>query len=197
MNLAIRSRELLFLLGENGAGKSTLLRCLAGLEQPEQGTVHLKNIGSPRPERLAGKVGVMFQNPVRQLFAESVREEVAFSLLRLNYTSQETEQLVDEALTLCNISHLAQRAPLTLSFGEQHRVALAATLAPRPGLLLLDEPFAGLDIPQRQELLLLLGELSKRHGTSILIASHDEPSDHDWADRSLLLERGVLIEISR
>lgn len=103
--------------------------------------------------------------------------------------------LAADALDLCGIAQLAGRAPLTLSFGEQHRVALAAVLAPRPELLLLDEPFAGLDFPQRHTLLDILAQLPERYGTTVLIASHDALPDPRWADRSFQLSEGRLAEI--
>lgn len=194
LSFQLQQGEKIHLFGSNGAGKSTLLRCLAGLERDYDGTVEMTGIGVPRPELLPGKVGVLFQNPARQLFNVSVREEVAFTLKRLGLQPAEINRLVDEALALCNISHLAERAPLTLSFGEQHRVALASVMAPRPDLLLLDEPFAGLDLPQRLSLLAILAEMPARYGTTVLLASHDELPDSSWADRSLQLEGGIIAE---
>jgi energy-coupling factor transport system ATP-binding protein len=196
VSLQVMRGERVHLCGDNGAGKSTLLRCLTGLERPDSGTVELAGIANPRPEHLPGKVGVLFQNPARQLFAESVHEEVAYTLRRLGWSSHETEEQVAEALGLCRIGHLAERAPLTLSFGEQHRVALAAVVAPRPRVLLLDEPFAGLDFPQRLALLAILAEMPSRYGTTVLIASHDMLPDHGWADRTLKLSGGLLGEAS-
>lgn len=194
ISLRVVRGERVHLFGDNGAGKSTLLRCLTGLERPDSGTVELAGIANPRPEQLPGKVGVLFQNPARQLFAESVHEEVAYTLRRLGYSRHETERVVAEALSLCGIRHLAERAPLTLSFGEQHRVALAVVAAPQPGVLLLDEPFAGLDFPQRLALLEILAKMPDRYGTTVLIASHDELPDHNWADRTLKLSGGLLGE---
>ncbi|GFO69036.1 hypothetical protein GMLC_26150 [Geomonas limicola] len=196
VSLTVPRGERLHLFGHNGAGKSTLLRCLSGLERPDRGEVMLCGLKNPQPEQLPGKVGVLFQNPARQLFGETVREEVAFTLQRLGLTRPEWELRVAEALEICRIAHLVERAPLTLSFGEQHRVALAAVLAPRPELLLLDEPFAGLDFPQRLALLDILGELPGRLGTTVLIVSHDELPDPRWADRSLILSGGALGERS-
>jgi len=197
VNLKVMRGERIHLFGSNGAGKSSLLRCLTGLETPDSGTVELAGITNPQPEHLPGKVGVLFQNPARQLFAESVYEEVAFTLRRRDASRHETERVVAEALSLCGIGHLADRAPLTLSFGEQHRVALAAVVAPQPGVLLLDEPFAGLDFPQRLALLDILAEMSGRYGTTIVIASHDELPDNTWADRTLKLSGGHLDETGR
>jgi energy-coupling factor transport system ATP-binding protein len=194
VHLQVRRGERVHLFGHNGAGKSSLLRCLAGLEQPDQGRVSLAGLVLPRPEQLPGKVGVLFQNPARQLFAETVQQEVAFTLERVGFPRSDRDCLVAEVLEICGISHLVGRAPLTLSFGEQHRVALAAVLAPRPELLLLDEPFAGLDYPQRFALLDILAQLPARLGTTVFIASHDELPDASWADRSLVLKGGVLDE---
>ena len=190
VNLELARGERAHLMGNNGAGKSSLLRCLSGLETPDSGSVDICGLGSPRPEKLPGRVGVLFQNPTRQLFAESVREEVAFTLKRLGAGPQECSRLVEQALECCGIAQLSPRPPLTLSFGEQHRVALAAVLAPRPRLLLLDEPFAGLDFPQRLELLELLAELPTRFGTTVLIASHDPLPDPRWADRNFRIKDG-------
>ncbi|MEI6205725.1 MAG: ABC transporter ATP-binding protein [Desulfuromonadales bacterium] len=197
VSLKVRQGERIHLSGSNGAGKSSLLRCLAGLETPGSGMVKLAGITNPRSEHLPGKVGVLFQNPSRQLFAESVHDEVAFTLRRMGFSRQKTERVVAEALSLCGISQLAERAPLTLSFGEQHRVALAAIVAPQPEVLLLDEPFAGLDFPQRLALLDILAEMPGRYGTTVVIASHDELPDHTWADRILKLNGGQLDETGR
>ena len=196
VDLRVNRGERVHLFGCNGAGKSSLLRCLAGLLRPDSGEIGIAGERNPDPSRLLGKAGVLFQNPARQLFCESVREEVAFSLERLGYPAHESGRAVSEALSFCGIPHLADRAPLTLSFGEQHRVALAAVLAPRPALLLLDEPFAGLDFPQRLTLLALLGGMPHRYGTTIVIASHDELPDPRWADRSFLLQEGRVAEIT-
>jgi energy-coupling factor transport system ATP-binding protein len=197
VNLTVLRGERIHLFGSNGAGKSSLLRCLTGLETPDSGMVELAGCANPRPEQMPGKVGVLFQNPSRQLFAESVSEEVAFTVIRMGSSRQETERIVAEALSLCGIGHLAERTPLTLSFGEQHRVALAAIIAPHPGVLLLDEPFAGLDFPQRLALLDILAKMPDKYGTTIVIASHDELPDRNWADRTLTLHGGRLDEAGR
>jgi energy-coupling factor transport system ATP-binding protein len=137
-------------------------------------------------------VGYLFQNPQRQLFEDTVYEEVAFSLKRLRLAAAAVDRHVAEALETSEAGHLANRSPLSLSFGEQHRVALASVLAPRPELLLLDEPFSGLDLRQRIRLLKILSSLREKRGTTVVMASHDLVLDPSWPDRVLTLENGTL-----
>ncbi|MBW2558182.1 MAG: ABC transporter ATP-binding protein [Deltaproteobacteria bacterium] len=184
--------ESLYLYGQNGTGKSTLLSCLVGLLHPQAGSIRIAGMVSPRPERLLGKVAMLFQNPSRQLFEDTVFDEVAFSLKRMRLSSSQIKVDVMNALELMEISDLAQRSPLTLSFGEQHRVTLASILAPCPQVLLLDEPFAGLDFEQRRRILHTLKIIRDRHKTTVLIASHTSLPDPTWADSSLVLREGTL-----
>jgi energy-coupling factor transporter ATP-binding protein EcfA2 len=192
VSMKIHQGELVHLFGQNGAGKSTLLKCIAGLVTPDSGSIQVVGIKTPRPDRLLGKVGFLFQNPQRQIFEDTVYEEVAFSLKRMGISKEEIHRRVVEALTLCDVSDLPGRPPLTLSFGEQHRVALASVIAPGPKVLLLDEPFAGLDLAQRHRILHILSEVRQRCGTTVLIASHDLLPDPYWADRILKLKEGKI-----
>ena len=192
LNITVACGELIHLFGSNGAGKSSFLRCITGFLTPQSGEVETAGIAGPRPEQLLGKVGFLFQNPQRQIFEDSVFAEVCFSLKRLGCEPEEARQRVMDALRLCGADHLAARSPLTLSFGEQHRVTLASVLAPQPELLLLDEPFAGLDFSQRYKILSILSELRARCGTTVVIVSHDQLPDPHWADRMLVLENGTI-----
>ena len=190
LDMRIHRAELIHLFGQNGAGKSTLLKCIAGLVRPDSGSIQVDGIGTPGTDKLLGKLGFLFQNPQRQIFEDTVYEEVAFSLKRMGLSMAEVHEHVVKALTLCDVSELIERPPLTLSFGEQHRVALASVIAPGPAVLLLDEPFAGLDLAQRYRLLRILSELRQQSGTTVLIASHDLLPDPHWADRVLNLQEG-------
>jgi len=192
LDLKIRQGSLVHILGENGAGKSTLLRSIAGLTQADSGTIHISGIKKLRPEALLGKVGFMFQNPERQLFEETVYAEVGFSVKRLGLPPHVVHERVLEALALCEADHLRARSPLALSFGEQHRVAMASAIAPQPEVLLLDEPFAGLDFGQRGRILEILSRLRKERHTTILIASHEYLPDSGWADQTLRLKDGKI-----
>lgn len=187
-SLRVSTGERIHLFGRNGSGKSSLLRCLAGATRPDSGSIRLAGMRLNGRMRLAGTVGYLFQNPQRQLFENTVYEEVAFSLKMLRRDKGEIDRLVEKALRACEADHLSHRLPLSLSFGEQHRVALASVLAPQPRLLLLDEPFSGLDLGQRYRLLKILADLRQAYGATVLIASHDPLPDPGWADRIISLE---------
>jgi energy-coupling factor transport system ATP-binding protein len=186
--LKVLPGERIHLFGRNGSGKSTLLRCMAGVIKPDAGSMEVAGISLPGQTHLVGKVGFLFQNPQRQLFENTVYDEVAFSLKRLRLPASEIRRHVTEALAVCEAEHLTGRLPLSLSFGEQHRVALASVLAPQPDVLLLDEPFSGLDLGQRYRLLKILADLRCKYSTTVLIASHDPLPDPRWADRIISLE---------
>ena len=193
LDLSLRQGELVHIQGPNGAGKSTLLRCLAGLIRPQAGAVSLAGLGRPRPGRLLGSLALLFQNPQCQLFEARVGQEVGFSPRRQGLDRAQTARRVDEALALCELTDLAGRSPLALSFGEQHRVALASLLASRPRVLLCDEPFAGLDPAQRRRLLARLRRLRDHLGATVVIASHDPLPWPGWAHTRWLLREGRLV----
>ncbi len=192
IDLAVVQGERIHLHGQNGSGKSSLLACIAGAVRPDSGSITVAGKKVTPRVSLFGKVGYLLQNPQRQLFEDTVHEEVAFSLKRLRLPASAVDRQVTEALETCEAGHLTTRSPLSLSFGEQHRVALASVLAPRPELLLLDEPFSGLDLRQRFRLLRILSSLRERYGTTVLMASHDLVLDPSWPDRMLTLENGTL-----
>jgi energy-coupling factor transport system ATP-binding protein len=188
VSLRVARGERVHVAGRNGAGKSTLLRAAAGFASPARGTVR---VGGDAPARAPlGRIGFLFQSPERNLFERSVREEVGFTLRRLGAPAAEREARVDELLARLDLAPLADRSPLRLSFGEQHRVALAALLAPRPALLLLDEPFAGLDLPARARLLEVIAHEQEGRPAAVVVASHDPLPVAGFAERELRLGRG-------
>jgi len=192
ISLKVLPGERIHLFGRNGSGKSTLLRCMAGVIKPDAGSMKVAGISLSGQTHMVGKVGFLFQNPQRQLFENTVYDEVAFSLKRLRLPASEIRRHVTEALAVCEAEHLTGRLPLSLSFGEQHRVALASVLAPQPDVLLLDEPFSGLDLGQRYRFLKILADLRGKYSTTVLIASHDPLPDPRWADRIISLENGAI-----
>jgi energy-coupling factor transport system ATP-binding protein len=193
VSLDVAPGERVHVYGANGSGKTTLLRAAAGLLQPARGRVRTAGLRPSAGAALLGRVGMLFQNPERNLFERSVQEEVAFALRRMGWPRARIEARVAEVLDRCALSHLGERSPLRLSFGEQHRVALASVLAPAPAVLLLDEPFAGLDLESRHRLLETLAREQHRRGIAIVVASHDELPARDWAHRRVVLADGALI----
>lgn len=176
LSFALGRGEQMAVCGRNGAGKTTLLRCLTGFVRPTRGEVRILG-AEPRPEALRGRVGCLFQETGRQLFENTVVEEVAFTLKRLGMEGW--EERVRETLVRCGIEGLADSSPHKLSYGQKHLVALACVLAPGPELLLLDDPFAGLDAERRGRVLGLIEAASEERGTAVVWSTHDRRSPPD------------------
>ncbi|WP_085813269.1 ATP-binding cassette domain-containing protein [Geoanaerobacter pelophilus] len=196
LSLRLNRGQRVHLYGATGSGKSTLLRSIAGVQPAVNGTIRVAGTIGPTAANLDGRVGVVYQHPEQSFVGRTVREEVAFGLRRIGQTPEEVEKNSSEALAFCGILHLAERPPEALSAGEQHLVALASALAPRPLLLLLDDPFSGLDFTQRLRLLAALARLPIRYEATVLIATQDRLPDQRWPDRILLLHDGKLEERS-
>jgi energy-coupling factor transporter ATP-binding protein EcfA2 len=175
LDLCIRRGELVALMGDNGAGKTTLARLLAGLMKPRQGKVQVR-----------GQVGLLFQNPLEQLFCETVEEEVAFG--PRNYGLL-TPALLEDTLATADLGSLRHRRIHALSGGEQQRTALASVLALQPDLLILDEPTMGQDWGHLSAFMDHVSRLNGR-GMAILLITHDYELVHCYAQRVLLLRNG-------
>jgi sulfate transport system ATP-binding protein len=189
VTLSVPEGELTALLGPSGCGKTTLLRILAGLELPDAGEV--RHGGRALLERSARErnVGVVFQHYA--LFRHmTVGENVAFPLRIRKQPRAEVEARVRELVELVQLGGLAGRYPHQLSGGQRQRVALARALAPRPEVLLLDEPFGALDARVRQELRRWLRRLhDELHVTSVFV-THDQEEAFEVADRVVLMNAG-------
>jgi sulfate transport system ATP-binding protein len=183
--------ELVALLGPSGGGKSTILRMIAGLEQPDAGDVSLDGLVvnelSPRERR----VGFVFQHYA--LFRHmTVAENIAYGLKVRGATRGEQRARVQELVGIMGLRGLDDRLPSQLSGGQRQRVALARSLAPRPRLLLLDEPFAAVDAKVREELRVWLRRLHDEVGVTSLFVTHDQDEAFALADRVLIVNRGRL-----
>jgi energy-coupling factor transport system ATP-binding protein len=189
VNFSISRGQRVLIEGLNGSGKTTLLRCLIGFIKPSQGEVRIF-AEKPVPWKLQGKVGCLFQNPQRQIFETSVLDEVAFPLKRLGNNGKDLACKVRETLSLCSIENLAEMSPHKLSYGQKRLVALACTLVHNPELLILDDPFAGLDKALSRSILELLCSFNEKRGTTIICTSHDPGAMDHWAHLSLGAEGG-------
>ncbi len=159
------------LLGPSGSGKSTVLRMIAGLEDPDEGRIWVDGEEqTPKPPQ-DRRLGFVFQHYA--LFRHvTVRQNVAFGLSVRKASKAEQRSRVDELLDLVGLSYFAERYPDQLSGGQRQRVALARALAPRPKVLLLDEPFGALDARVRQELRRWLDGLHRELGVTSLLVTH-------------------------
>ncbi len=187
----VRPGELVALLGPSGGGKSTILRIIAGLEQADGGTVELDGEAVDHVQARERRVGFVFQHYA--LFRHlTVEENVAFGLRVRGAGRQEQRERVTELLRIMGLQGLERRLPGQLSGGQRQRVALARALAPRPRLLLLDEPFAAIDAKVREELRHWLRRLHDEvHVTSVFV-THDQEEAFALADRVVIVQNGRL-----
>ncbi|CAM3932137.1 ABC transporter ATP-binding protein [Kibdelosporangium persicum] len=190
VDLDIGNGEVVALLGPSGCGKSTLLRAVAGLEPQAEGTVRRGDEDLARMPVHKRGVGLVFQDG--QLFPHrDVAGNIRFGL-RMHKINDPGR--VDELLDLVGLSGYQRRKVTELSGGEQQRVALARALAPRPGLLLLDEPLSALDRALREQLALDLARMLRKAGTSALVVTHDHDEAFTLADRVALMREGRIVQ---
>ena len=187
IELELRAGEVVGLTGPNGAGKSSLLLLLAGGLKPTSGSEITWNGRTRRRARV--QAGLLLQNPLHQLFCETVRDEVA--LAAENARLPAVPERVERLLAAADLLPLAERATLSLSYGEQQRTALAAAMSADAPLILLDEPTHGMDAHRLSEIIRLVIE-TRRGGTAFIVASHDRALLDAFCDRVLVLRDGRL-----
>ena len=187
--------EVVAIMGANGSGKTTLIHLIAGLLRPSVGEVIIDGKSSSRLKlhQLAGKVGIVFQNPDLLLQAETVRDEVAFGPKNLKFSTQILEERVNTTLTQFDLDNFASEAPYSLSRGQRQRVAVAATFSLHPDLFLLDEPTTGQDAQHLHQLMDELCDEIQQGDKTLIFATHDTELTLKYAHRVLLLQDGELI----
>lgn len=173
VELVVEAGEIAAILAANGAGKTTLLQHVTGMLRPVEGSVRVFGLDPYRDfEKVRTRLGVVMQNPAEQIIGPTVGEDVAFGLGHLGLSREEQEKRVQGTLEQLGIGHLRGKVPHYLSGGEVKKVALAGALVIEPELLVLDEPFAELDVSAVAELVALLRRQSREKGTSIIFTSH-------------------------
>ncbi len=196
VNIQIKKGEKIAIMGPNGAGKSTLFSHLNGLTEPTSGHVEIdgEKIIFEREEllKVRQKVGIVFQDPNDQLFAPTVKEDVAFGPMNLGLDYEEVKKRIDESLEMVGMSGFENKTPHHLSGGQQKRVAIAGIVAMRPDIMILDEPTAGLDPEGVDKVLDILNNLNNE-GISIIISSHDIEMVNEFADKIYVLYDGEII----
>ena len=199
VSLDLKSGSILGLLGPSGCGKTTLLRLIAGFEKPSQGQIFINNnpVATDRhfipPEKRG--IGMVFQDFA--LFPHlTVAENILFGLKPFRKLSQaQKQQRVQEVLELVRLENLDHRYPHELSGGQQQRVALARALAPRPNLVLLDEPLSNLDVQVRLRLREELRVILKECGTTAIFVTHDQEEAMSMADEIAVMRLGSVEQL--
>ncbi|MFH2102819.1 MAG: ABC transporter ATP-binding protein [Chloroflexota bacterium] len=192
LSFHVASAEIVCLLGASGSGKSTILRIIAGLESAEGGEIHWGGEDISLVPAYRRKFGLVFQDYA--LFPHlTVAENIAFGLRMQDLSRQAIHIRVAELLDLVNLTGFEQRRVTDLSGGEQQRVAMARALAPRPRLLMLDEPLGALDRGLRDHLLDELRAILRAMGIPVIYVTHDQEEAFAIADRILLLRAGQIV----
>ena len=193
-SLTIRDNEFFTLLGPSGCGKTTLLRLIAGFEEITEGAILLygEDIGSLPPNKRP--INTVFQHYA--LFPHmTVAENVAFGMRRLGWSKAEIEAQTARILDLVKLGDLAARRPAQLSGGQQQRVALARAMAPRPKVLLLDEPLSALDLKLRQAMRMELKQIQTESGITFVFVTHDQEEALTMSDRIAVMSAGRIRQI--
>ena len=196
VSFEVEQGKLVALLGPSGSGKSTLLRIIAGLEEPDEGAVYLTGVDATSLPTQKRNVGFVFQHYA--LFKHmTVRRNIAFGLEVQKRPKDEIQSRVDELLDLVQLKGYADHYPSQLSGGQRQRVALARALAPKPRVLLLDEPFGALDAKVRQNLAAWLRELHHEVQVTSVFVTHDQNEAIEISDRIVVMNRGRIEQIGR
>ena len=194
VSVDIPTGSLTALLGPSGGGKSTLLRIIAGLEQPDSGSIEIAGADSTSLPPQQRNVGFVFQH-YAAFKHMTVRGNVAFGLEIRKRPKREVEERVDELLTLVHLSQFADRYPSQLSGGQRQRMALARALAVEPQVLLLDEPFGALDAKVRKELREWLRRLHDEVHVTTVFVTHDQEEAMEVADEIVVINNGAVEQI--
>lgn len=194
LDFVVRAGERVAILGSNGAGKTTLLNHILGLLKPIDG--HISVFGyqpSENQREVVKKIGVVFQNSDEQIIGPTVYDDIAFSPRNYGYSKAEVQKMVNEVSEGLGITHLLQKIPHYLSGGQKKKVALAGALVLKPELLILDEPFNGLDPEAKEEIIDLLNQINRASGTALLLTSHDINFLPEVADKVYILHGGKIV----
>ena len=196
VSLTVHHGEFLGLAGHTGSGKSTLVQHLNGLIRPQEGSVYALGLDLANKKDAAAvkaKVGVVFQYPERQLFAETVAQDVAFGPHNLGLSQAEVVRRVESSLVRVglDLATVGDKSPFELSGGQQRRVAFAGVLAMEPEVLVLDEPMAGLDPAARSDFLELIGRLHDG-GLTVVMVSHSMDDLANCCDRIVVMNEGTV-----
>ena len=198
VSFTVQEGEFIGIIGHTGCGKSTLIQTIAGLIKPDSGKVLLDgediNARDYHKKKLRSRVGVVFQYPEYQLFEETVELDVAFGPKKAGLSEIETAERVAWALDIVGMDarDVGKLSPFELSGGQKRKIAIAGVLANKPGILILDEPIAGLDPAGRDSFMDFIRRLNGM-GTTILMISHNMDGLCEYASRILVMNKSKIV----
>ena len=195
----IEDNDYVAIIGETGSGKSTLVQHLNGLVKADSGNIYVdnENIYNEKYDLniLRQKIGLVFQYPEYQFFAETVLDDVAFGAINMGFTEEEAKIKAADTLKLVGINEeLFSKLPFMLSGGEKRKVAIAGVLVMDPEVIIMDEPQAGLDPISKEELFVLIDKLHK-NGKTIIIITHNMEDVIEYCKKVVVLKHGELLKI--
>ena len=200
VSLEIQAGEYVAILGLNGAGKTTLGLCVNGVIPTMLGgeltgtvTVAGLNVIEYPVREMAKVVGMVFDNPEFQMSQMSVAEEVALGLENAGVPYEDMKRNIPETLELVGLSGYEERSPLGLSGGQQQRLAIAAVLAMKPNILIMDEPTSNLDPIGKQEVFDMAAKLNRERGMTVIVIEHEVEVMARYADRVIVLDKGRVV----
>ena len=199
VSVAIEKGEIVAIIGHTGSGKSTLVQHLNGLLKPDKGTATIDEIDitakGAQAKNARQQVGMVFQYPEHQIFAETVFEDIAFGPRNKGFNEEEVAKAVREAMEFVGLDYdtYAERSPFQLSGGQMRRVAIAGVVAMNPDYLVLDEPSAGLDPRSRNAVFREILALHKSRGIAIVLVTHSMEEAVKYANRMLVINGGKVL----
>lgn len=194
VSFIVRPGEFVGIVGQNGAGKTTLLKNLVGLLLPTSGRVIVDGLDTRQAmvAELSTRIGFVLQNPDQQLFAQTVREEIAFGPRNLGLAEREIEKRVERVIATTGLEELRHEFPPALSKGDRAKVVIASVLAMQPEIILLDEPTTGQDYRGSHQIMRFARQLN-REGRTVLVVTHDMALIAEYTARTIVLYQGEIL----
>lgn len=196
LDLKVKKGSKVAFMGANGCGKSTFFLCCNGILRPQKGSIlfHGQPLSYQRKELLSlrANVGIVFQDPDKQLFSASVEQEISFGILNLGASKEEARCAVDQVIEELEITPFRKRPVHALSGGQKKQVSIADILVMNPEMIILDEPAAALD-PKHTRMVNGMVDQLTRQGITVLMATHDIDYAYAWADEIVLMKEGRVL----